>query len=48
MRGTLLMLKDPTTLIADWYRIVNNVDQPLSVKYSKFSVAMTGELRRKP
>ena len=26
-------LKDPTTLIADWYRIVNNVDQPLSVKY---------------
>lgn len=39
-------LKQRNTLIANFYRIVNNVDLPLTVDHSKFSEAQAGELVR--
>jgi hypothetical protein len=41
-----LTQKDRNTLIANFYRVVNNLNVPLSNTQSKFSVGMTGELRR--
>ena len=38
--------KDRNTLIANFSRVVNNKDLPLSVAYSKFSMIATGELKR--
>ncbi len=40
-------LKDRNTLIANFSRVVNNANLPLSVAHSKFSSTATGELRRK-
>ncbi|MEA2786896.1 MAG: hypothetical protein QOF71_3000 [Candidatus Eremiobacteraeota bacterium] len=42
----VVTLKSPDTLIANFYRVVNNVDLPLSVDHSKFSEAQAGELSR--
>ncbi len=39
--------KDRNTLIANFIRVVNNNDLPLTAEYSKFSVAAAGELQRK-
>jgi hypothetical protein len=39
-------LKQPDTLITNFYRVVNNVDLPLTVDHSKFSEAKAGELLR--
>ena len=39
-------LKSPDTLIANFYRVVNNVDLALSVDHSKFSEAQAGEFLR--
>ncbi len=39
--------KDKNTLITNFMRQVNNINLPLSVSYSKFSAAATGELSRK-
>ncbi|HEV2737820.1 MAG TPA: hypothetical protein VGU66_04490 [Candidatus Elarobacter sp.] len=39
-------LKQPDTLIANFYRVVNNVNLPLTVDHSKFSEAQAGELTR--
>jgi hypothetical protein len=38
--------KTPNTLMTNLIRVVNNTNLPLSVDYSKFSVAKTGELKR--
>jgi hypothetical protein len=42
----VVTLKTRDTLIANFYRVVNNVDLPLSVDHSKFSEAQAGELTR--
>jgi hypothetical protein len=42
----VVTLKSRDTLIANFYRVVNNVDLPLSVDHSKFSEAQAGELSR--
>jgi len=41
-----ITLKDDKTLLATFYRIVNNVDLPLSIAHSKFSSMAIGELTR--
>jgi len=38
--------KDQNTLIANFYRVVNNTDVPLNIDYSKCSSAKAGELKR--
>ena len=42
----VVTLKSRDTLVANFYRVVNNVDLPLSVDHSKFSEAQAGELSR--
>jgi hypothetical protein len=39
-------LKDQNTLIANFYRVVNNINVPLTAEHSKFTVAVAGELVR--
>jgi hypothetical protein len=39
--------KDRTTLTVEAARLVNNVNLPLTVPYSKFALAWAGELQRK-
>jgi hypothetical protein len=39
-------LKDHNTLIANFYRVVNNADLPLSIRDSTFSTGAAGELLR--
>lgn len=45
-RPFVVTLKTRDALIANFYRVVNNVDLPLSVDHSKFSEAQAGELTR--
>jgi hypothetical protein len=41
-------LKDRNTLITNYFRTVNNTDQPPEASHSKWSTAATGELARVP
>jgi len=43
----VVTLKDRSTLITRFTRIVNNANLPLSVAHSKFAVTASGELHRK-
>jgi hypothetical protein len=42
----VVTLKAPNALITNLYRVVNNVDLPLSIDHSKFTEAEAGELAR--
>jgi hypothetical protein len=42
----VVTLKDSKTLITNYYRVVNNLDMPLSKSSSKFSQGYSGELKR--
>jgi hypothetical protein len=42
----VVTLKDSKTLITNYYRVVNNLDMPLSKSSSKFSKGYSGELKR--